>query len=557
MPRMKINGVEHEFPAGINVLDACLRVGVFIPHFCYHPALSVAGSCRMCKVEVIQGGRSRVDISCNLLVGDGLEVNTDSPPVKKAQQMTLEYLLANHPLDCPICDDAGECDLQNYYLAYGRHPSRFHELKIRKNKAKDIGRSIVLDSERCVLCSRCVRFFAEVTKTNELDIFGMGVTEELTVRPGARVDNDYAGNIVDLCPVGALTDKDFRFKRRVWYLHSAMSVCQLCSRGCNVRIDYDVNPFHVHKPTFQMKTHRTPHTAHARIQRLKPRENNEVNGHWMCDHGRYGYRATDAADRLLHPLIVSDGVPQKVELITAVREMATGINKAIGGGADKIAVIASPQLANEELFAVWALFCGKLKLPNLDHRLPIPADWCGDDLLRTPDSFPNRTGAEWVGVLPEAGGISISNLPAAIQAGKVDTLVSIFADPREYLDEADLKKLKRCYLIVRNLPSDLQSLADVALPATAWGEYRGTFVNFQGRIQRLEQAFEPLGDALPVWRLMDRLGEAMKRPLGFNSLGDVWNSLSRQVSPFAGVSWDVIGPEGVLVPLTQQAKAAG
>jgi len=208
MPKVKINGAEYEFPAGMKVLEACQQVGIHIPHFCYHPLLKVVGTCRMCKVEITQEMRgqkqSRIDISCRVDVAEGMEIQTDTPAVRKQQQMTLEYLLANHPLDCPICDDAGECELQNYYMEFGRHPSRMREAKVTKRKAYDIGRSIVLDSERCVLCSRCVRFVSDITHTYELGIFGMGSTEELMLKPNARLDNDYAGNVVDLCPVGAL-----------------------------------------------------------------------------------------------------------------------------------------------------------------------------------------------------------------------------------------------------------------------------------------------------------------------------------------------------------------
>ena len=216
-------------------------------------------------------------------------------------------------------------------MEHGRHDSRIHELKHRKRKAYDAGKSVVLDSERCVLCSRCVRFLEEITGTYELGIFGMGHREELMVRPGTALDNDYAGNVVDLCPVGALTDKDFRFKRRVWFLQSASSICQLCSRGCNVRIDYDVNPFHEHKRNLLMRTYRTDQTRYARIQRIKPRENDEVNDHRICDYGRYGYRDTDAADRLLHAQIRTEKGIEPTDVSNALKQISSGITTAIGG----------------------------------------------------------------------------------------------------------------------------------------------------------------------------------------------------------------------------------
>jgi len=460
--------------------------------------------------------------------------------------MTLEFLLASHPLDCPICDDAGECELQNYYMDHGRHDSHMRELKHHKRKAFDIGKSIVLDSERCVLCSRCVRFLEEITGTYELGIFGMGYSEELMVRPGATVDNDYAGNVVDLCPVGALTDKDFRFKRRVWFLQSVSSICQLCSRGCNVRIDYDINPFHEHKRNINMRTHRTEHTEYARIQRIKPRINEEVNGHWICDHGRYGYRSTDASDRLLYAQIRTENGIERTEVSNALKQMASGITTALGKGQEKVAVIASPFLTNEEVFAVHRLFCDRLNLSNVDHRITIDPEWYGDNLLRTPDPFPNRTGCEWIGLEPTERGLGVSSLEEAINSGKIDTLLTILADPQGYLSQIALKKLKRRYYILRQLPEELLEFVDIAVPAAAWGEYAGTFTNFQGRLQKMEQAFEPLGDARPVWRHMIDISSMLKKPLNWKSFEDVFAAMTHNVHLFAKLEWREIGEKGFM-----------
>lgn len=549
MLAVKINGTEYEFPQGMNLFDACSQVGIFIPHFCYHPVLEAVGSCRMCKVEIIQNGRSRIDISCRVEVADGMEVVTSSPAVKKQQQMTLEFLLANHPLDCPICDDAGECELQNFYFEYGRHDSRMRELKVRKRKAYDVGPNVVLDSERCVLCSRCVRFLAEVTKTRELGIFGMGSTEELMIKPGARLDNNYAGNVVDLCPVGALTDKDFRFKRRVWYLKMTPSICNGCSRGCNVRIDADLDAYHSHKRNFIMRKYRTEATEYQRIQRIKPRVNDAVNGHWICDHGRFGFKATDSADRLLSAFMSNgDGLTQS-PIESVVSTIASGLNSAIKNHPGKVSVIISPELTNEEVYAVWQLFHKRLNLPNIDHRIPIPSGWHSDDLLRTPDPFPNRLGCEWIGFVPGAGAVTVSSLADAINSGKVDTLLTVLADPREYLEEKQLRKLKRKYYILRNLPDDLKPWIDAALPAAAWGEYGGTFTNFQGRVQRLNAAFQPLGEAVPVWRWMIELSNAMKKSLRWNKLEDIQRSISDQVIYFRNMNLQETGPDGANVKI--------
>lgn len=544
MPNIKINHKEYNVPDGINVLAACLHVGIEIPHFCWHPALSVVGSCRMCKVTVIQNGRSRLEISCNLMVAEGLEILTDTPEVKKAQQMTLEFLLKSHPLDCPICDDAGECELQNYYFKYGKHDSRLADPKVLKRKAADIGKSIVLDSERCVLCSRCVRFCREITKTHELGIFGMGDHEELMVAPGKRLDNDYAGNVVDLCPVGALTDKDFRFKRRVWYLKGASSICQLCSRGCNVRIDYDNDPFHHHKKYIMMKTFRTPTTEQQRIQRIKPRTNESVNGHWICDHGRYGYKPTDSADRCINPMIKGDNGLVEATAPIAVSKLASGLITAMGKGGGKVAVVVSPRLTSEELLTIHTLFRHTLNCLHIDHRLPIPKEWYGDNILRTPDPYPNRTAAEWIGIIPGSGGIGISELNQAVANGKIDTLVSFLADPSDYLESANIAKLRHQYLFMRNYANG-GILPDILLPLAGWGEYKGTFANFQGRIQRLSAALEPLGASRPAWAWMNDLAIALKKPAKWETHEQVERALGDAVRFYKGLDWEGIGDGGV------------
>lgn len=547
MPKVTINDKQYEFPDGMNVLAACKQIKVHVPYFCYHPVLKVVGSCRMCKVEVNQGGRKWVDISCNVKVADGMEIRTDTPEVRKARQMTLEFLLKNHPLDCPICDDAGECKLQDYYFKYGKYDSRLEDPKILKRKAFDIGNKIVLDSERCVLCSRCVRFVEEVTHTNELGIFGMGAHEELMLSPNTRLDNDYSGNVVDLCPVGALTDKDFRFKRRVWYLKSAPSICQGCSRGCNVRIDYDLNPFHEHKKLQMLKTFRTATTEQQRIQRIKPNINEEVNGHWICDHGRYGYKDTDSADRLLHPMIRVDGELKQSEMSDTIGTFVDEINRCIHKKQSKMAVVVSPKATNVELFAVWTLFRQKLELAHLDHRIPLPKDWYGDNLLRTPDPFPNRTGCEWIGIDPGDGGIGVADLSEKILSGKIDTVLSILADPADFLDEEAVKKLKKRLVIARNMTPESAATVDVALPAAAWGEYRGLFTNFHGRVQRLEAAFEPLGESQPVWKLMVDIAAALKKPIKWRDYDQLLAALARQVKFFDGCSWESIGSTGMRV----------
>src|SRR4051812_6765074 len=269
MPKLTIDGVEVEVPAGTTIIQAADKLGINIPRYCYHPALPVAGNCRICMVEVEK--QPKLQIACYTPVAEGMVVKTNSPKVLEVRKTVLEFLLVNHPVDCPVCDQAGECKLQDYYMEHGQYNSRLVDVKVKKEKkAFSIGPTIMLDQERCILCTRCVRFADNITKTHEFGVFDRGDHSELDVyKP---LENKYSGNVADICPVGALTDKDFRFKCRVWYLEKTKSVCPSCSMGCNVTVEWDKARPHAQKT--------------ARVMRLKPRLNPEVNDYWMCDNGR-------------------------------------------------------------------------------------------------------------------------------------------------------------------------------------------------------------------------------------------------------------------------------
>ncbi|HXV18465.1 MAG TPA: 2Fe-2S iron-sulfur cluster-binding protein, partial [Candidatus Omnitrophota bacterium] len=278
MANITIDGKPVTVKDGSLIIEAIDQMKTDLPRYCYHPGLSIAGNCRICQVEVEK--MPRTVIACNTRVTEGMVIHTKSAKAQDSQKSVLEFLLANHPLDCPVCDQAGECKLQDYYMDYGVYDPKFNEEKVKKTKkAKTIGPTIMLDQERCILCSRCVRFSDEVTKTHDFGIFNRGDHAELDVYPGKELNNKYSGNVADICPVGALTDRDFRFKMRVWYLGSGDSVCPGCSRGCNISVQFEkTRPYH-------LKT--------ARVMRLKPRENMEVNKWWICDEGRYAYKSID------------------------------------------------------------------------------------------------------------------------------------------------------------------------------------------------------------------------------------------------------------------------
>ncbi|MBI3018475.1 MAG: (2Fe-2S)-binding protein [Deltaproteobacteria bacterium] len=268
--KITVDGKEVLADKGENLLKVLLENKAAVPHYCYHPGLSIAGACRMCFVEV--EGQPRPLISCNATVAEGMRVKTTTEKVKEIQKWNLAFHLINHPLDCPICDQAGECGLQNYYMKYGKYNSDMQENKVLKRKVISIGAHVMLDTERCILCSRCVRFFDEVSKTGEMAIFNRGDRSEIGTYQDKALNNNYTLNSVDICPVGALTSKDFRFKKRVWFLKDADSICPGCSTGCNVTVSFD--------------------PIEKRTYRMRPRLNEDVNGYWMCDYGRMRYKQT-------------------------------------------------------------------------------------------------------------------------------------------------------------------------------------------------------------------------------------------------------------------------
>ncbi len=531
MPKVIINDVEHEFPEGLNLIDACRQVGVEIPHFCYHPALSIAGSCRMCQVEMEINGRKMLGIACNTKVSDGLKVWTDTPLVKDVKWGVMEFLLLNHPLDCPICDDAGECQLQNYYMIHDLQPSRFAEPKKRKHKVVDLGPNIVLDAERCILCSRCVRFFKEIVGSEQLAIFNNGANAEIGALPGRTLDTQYTGNIVDLCPVGALTDRRFRFQRRVWYLEAEYSICPGCSRGCNIEIQFD--------------THHNWKNPRRRIQRIKPRLNFDVNKYWLCDPGRYGWDFVDSDDRLTSALIKTDSGLQEIEWDEGLRKMAAELKKASSGGVrNRTAVILAPQLPTGALYILKKLV-DKMGIPNVDYRLPSVQEGELDHLLQMKDRNPNSYTAELVGLTPAEGGKSFDEIIGAVKAGKIDNLLAICCDPVELLGENEgaLKKLKFLGMMHWTKVAGVE-YSHLTLPLATFAETNGTFINFQGRVQRFSKAVEPLGDSRPPWQTILLLGREMGYKFKAFSDAELFKEFANSIDKYKGLTWEKVGHLG-------------
>ena len=383
MPGLSIDGRGVSVPQGTTVIQAAEKLGIFIPRYCYHPGLSIAGNCRICLVEVEK--TPKLQIACNAYVTEGMVVHTKSEKAEDGRRAVLEFLLANHPLDCPVCDQSGECDLQNFYMNFGLYNPRFREHKVKKKKAVELGPHVMLDQERCILCSRCVRFTDEITKTGEFGIFNRGDQAELGIYPGAVLDNPYSANVVDICPVGALTESDFRFKARVWYLSSAPTVCNGCSQGCNVDMHYVLDRPHLNDG--------------ARVSRIKPRYNPDVNQWWLCDEGRYGFGWIDQGR--LTKVRGPDGAQATWEqALTAISTALAGLVKKQdgerNGAGARVGVIASAQLTNEELFLIREIFEGAL---GAQVSASVPEQpGSSDDFLIKGDKNPNTLGATLLGL---------------------------------------------------------------------------------------------------------------------------------------------------------------
>ena len=529
MPTLTIDGRTVESPEGSTVIQAAERLGIFIPRYCYHPGLSIAGNCRICLVDVERN--PKLQIACNTPVIEGLVVHTKSAKAEDGRRAVLEFLLANHPLDCPVCDQSGECDLQNFYMNFGLYDPRFREQKVKKKKAVAIGPHVMLDQERCILCSRCVRFADEISKTGEFGIFNRGDRAELGLYPGQRLDNPYSGNVIDVCPVGALTETDFRFKARVWYLSSAPSLCNGCAQGCNVDVHYVLDRPHLNDG--------------RRVLRLKPRYNADVNQWWMCDEGRFGFGWMDKG-RLTK--VRHHGVDSTWEQAIAGIAASLAKLRQSGTGA-RVGVIASSQLTNEELFLIREIFLSALGA-QVTASGPNPPGY-SDDFLIKADKTPNTLGATLLG-LSGPGAPDVERIVADALEGRLEALWVFGHDLSKRFTEEQIEELSRTLrLFVFSGTNDNPTVAGAhwVLPTAAYVEKDGTFVNCHGRVQRIGRAFPPLPDSREDWSLLLQIARQLGHPLGWRNPQDIFLGLAQAVAPFAGLSFDKIGSQGVRLAL--------
>ncbi len=506
--KLTVDGKPIEVPIGTRLIEAARMTQEDVPYYCYHPGLSIAGNCRMCQVEI--EGMPKLQIACHMEAKEGMVVHTKNEKVLKTRQHMLEFLLVNHPVDCPVCDQAGECWLQDYYMKHGLHDSRVNEDKVSKPKAVPIGPNVMLDNERCILCSRCVRFTDEISKTKELGISNRGDHSEVQVFPGKQLNNPYSGNVVDICPVGALTDRDFRFKIRVWYLKSGDSLCGGCSRGCNIQVHTNLD--------------RPQHGA-GRVKRLKPRYNPEVNQWWMCDEGRYDYKYHDE-NRILAAR--KNGAQASEE--TVLKEIAAKLKAS-----KKTAVILSPQMTNEELYLARKLFRDELKLQHL-YLVSPKKDGFSDDILIKADKNPNRKGAENLGFAEASE--KLESLFALSAKGEIDgwivfgqDLLSLYPKAREVFSKLNWS------LFVGSNENEVSKLAAFVLPSATSVEKDGTWTNFEGRTQAFRKVLEPVGEAKSESQLLAQLGALISSGWSAQTAEAVYQDLAAKEKSFPARSY--------------------
>jgi len=536
---VQIDGVWHQFPKGTRMIEACSQASINVPRYCYHPKLSVPGNCRMCLVQMGMPGRPapgqepardedgyeiigwmpRPAIACANTVSENMGIRTQGELVEKCREGVMEFLLINHPLDCPICDQAGECRLQEFSVEHGRGASRFVDMKIKKPKNVDIGPRVRLDDERCIMCSRCIRFMDEVAGDPVLGFTQRGTHTTLTVHPGRLLDSNYSLNTVDICPVGALTSNDFRFQMRVWFLKETKTIDVNCGTGTNIIV----------------------WTRGSKIHRITPRRNDEVNSTWMPDSHRLNFHSLDSDARLTEPLVKISGPHKTASWKSAVTLAAQNI-KALAPS--EVAIVASGRMTNEELFLAKAL-ANQIGTSALTI---VPRTGEADQLLIAADRNPNTTGAKlvWETEDPSA---QLGAIRDGLQNGSIKAVIALGEDlladagfTREQLSNAQF------ILQTATLANPTADLASVVLPAAGFTEKRGSMVNLSGRLQRLNRAVEPPAHAHDDWEIIRDLTLAISG--GKNEIPvieDVFKAMASTVPAFDGLSLSKIGDQGKAV----------
>lgn len=561
MPQIIIDGRIIEAAPGKTIIEAALDNGITIPHFCWHPALSVAGNCRMCLVNVgthkkdtdgslmfsddgapVVNWFPKMQIACATPVSDGMIVDTASQKTEGAQNAVMEFLLINHPLDCPICDEAGQCKLQEYAFMHSKGKSRFNEEKTQKEKRVELGPNVMFDGERCISCSRCIRFADEVAKQPVLSFVQRG--DKVTIRtfPDTTFDSEYSMNVIDICPVGALTSIDFRFKARVWEMSFTDSVCPGCARGCNIKIGVMNNE----------------------VLRTEPRTNMHVNNYWMCDTGRLATPALVNEARLGGPMVRTNGQLVAATWDEAIEAASAALRNLKGS---QVAVVGSAHASNEDNYVLARLAHDVLKTGNVDY-IKHNDHTFGDEFLRVNDKSPNAIGAHTVGIAPRGDGHGIDAMADRIKRGEIKALIVMAEDLSAHPSLADASASVDTLIVLGAHDTVTAKQANVLLPMSTWAESEGTFTNTLHRVQRFEPAvvtkenlrsmgmkmsrWDKFGapndrwsqgeqrNCRPAWQILRSIAQQLGTTWNYTASADVFTDIAAHVQQFNGMSYELL-----------------
>ncbi len=535
-----IDGKTAQVPKGTNIIEAAKTIDIDIPHYCYHPHLSIAGNCRMCQVSV--KGMPKMTIACNTGATEGMEVSTHhtSKDVADAQAATLEFILINHPLDCTVCDQAGHCKLQDYHFEYNARPSRFLEEKVHKIKALPLGPTVMLDGERCIMCTRCIRFCDEITKTSELGMLNRGDQSVIAVSPGKELDNPLSGTVVDLCPVGALTHREWRFNTRIWFTKQTEAICPGCSTGCNVKVA----------------------ERDGKVVNVKARRNDHVNKEWLCDEGRYGFERFTPAHRVTGAYRNSTaGVREAVQVSDVIN--------ALKGTLKTLTVLLSPDLLLEEYYLLRQILnratsVGRAVMPGYKRSLSAV-----EQILVSPDYACNATGARVAGLIGEESDTDYRDVLQKIRRKEIENVLVLgdrAIDPQD-IDDALLEGLAAARVGVGVLTDGESKLAN-ALGLVIGGhtvlEKAGLLVNNKRRLQYTQGVVAFPDGTVPEWRFLGLVGEAAGHkmlPINLMHVGDReltrWYLGSDPVMSSQGVTIAQIKAGGIQLTSPQRESQAG
>lgn len=568
MPQINIDGKLITAEAGKTIIEAAIQNGISIPHFCWHPELSIAGNCRMCLVEVGMQKRlpngnfeytnegipviqwfPKLQIACATTISDGMFVRLNNNKVQNAQEAVMEFLLINHPLDCPICDEAGECKLQEYAFNHSNGESRFNEQKNHKPKRIEWGPNVIYDAERCISCSRCIRYAKEVAKQDVLTFVNRGDHVTIELFEGTRFDNDYSMNVIELCPVGALTSKDFRFKTRVWEMSFTESICTGCAKGCNTKIGVRNNE----------------------ILRIQPNTNMYVNRYWLCDYGRLNTFKNVNENRIIQNQIRVGDQFKNVSFDEAKNFTVENLHKF---KSSEVMVIGSPYSTNEDLFVLQRFAKTILKTKHLDFITRVDESFA-DNFIKQKDVTPNTMGAREIGITPYQEGFDTKQLRRAIETNHIKCVLIMNDDLAD--EPALLQSFEKLDFLISlsSNHSKLTELANVTFALSTYAEIEGTFTNVDGRVQHFTPAIvtkenlhrmgmkmsrlDKFGshndhwtqkehrDCKPGWKIITQIANSMGASWHFKTVNDVFYEITKQVHSFNGMSYDLIDKHQGLV----------